>query len=807
MKTLLCAAAAAMLALGATSASADAMTGEGQVSLVIESRSLADALDEWAKQTGYRIYVTNWKLAKSLPAPTLKGSFNPRAALEKLLDGSPLSWVLLKERAVLVHEKARAAPVEEPPPPKDKPPPPSRSVRGYADSAPDRPEEVVVTAQKREERLNDVPISMTVLSGVELDSSTVQGISEALNRVPGVATTIAQQSGGTQIAIRGVTAGGPLFNGSSPIAYYMDSVPFGLIKTAIGPDSNAYDLKQVEVLRGPQGTLYGASAQNGVVRVLTQDANLDELEFKARTSASSTSRGSENYRGDVALNVPLVPGQVAARAVLGYGDFSGWIDKPAKSDVNDAQLRNMRLKVNAQTSENLSIGLSAWLSREDYGAPSVSDDNLRQSSLADESIATGYDVYGLKVDYEFPGLTLSSRTSYIDFTNEGTVDFAPAGIPAPLFTGLYSKVVAQEVIVNSTREDAWRWSMGAMYRDAEDLLRQRFPGVIPAPIGFTETSRSVAVFGQLTRRLMDGKLQLTAGLRHFEDDVTGRENIRVTGVPTEPLIHTKSTFEADSPRFVVTLHPSDSLTLYASYAEGFRSGFNQHSIVLTTAPGFPPLKADNLINYEVGAKGTVWDGRISFDSAFFYMDWQHVQQTLTVNFNGAAVTALVNGKSASGPGFEFAAVAEPIERLQLAVNFSWNDLQMDAPVFSGGALLFHRGDRLNLSSQYTAGVSIDYEFPLGRNGYNGRLATSANYASEQDQRTVVNAAQLIGRGDDMLIACASFTLDFPNRWSATLLADNINNETDSPVRDSTGVADWSMRIRPRTLGVQVEYRF
>jgi outer membrane receptor protein involved in Fe transport len=668
-------------------------------------------------------------------------------------------------------------------------------------------EEVVVTAQKRTERLQDVPIAITVLGGADLDKSTAQGTTEMLNRVPGVATTLTNQGGGTQVAVRGVTAGGPLFNGSSPIAYYIDSVPFGFIKTAIVPDSSAYDLARIEVLRGPQGTLYGASAQNGVVQLITNDARPDAFDLKARTLISSTKDGGENYRADMAMNVPIVQDKLAARLVAGYQSLSGWIDKPNKADANDAELRDVRLKVNAKPSEALSIGLSAWINREDYGAPSVSDDNMRQSSLVDESISTEYDVYGLKVDYEFPAVTLSSRTSYLDYTNEGTVDFAPAGLAVPLFTRLNSDVVAQELILNSTGEGAWRWSLGAMYRDAEDLLRQEFPGILVVPVDFTEASKSTAVFGSLTRRLMDGKLELTAGLRHFEDDVTGKENISITGDPSAPLIHTKSTFQSNSPRFVVTVHPSDAFTLYASYAEGFRSGFNQHSFVLLAAPQFPPLKADNLVNYEVGAKGSAWDGRVTFDSAVFYMDWEDVQQTLTVDFNGAAVTALVNGKSASGPGFEFAVTAELIERLQLGLNFSWNDLQMDAPVFSEGALLFAKGDRLNLSSEYTAGVSIDYEFPLGRNGFNGRFSTSANYGSEQDQRTIAGGTQLIGKGDDMLIARASFTVDFPNRWSATLLADNINNEKATPVRDSTGVTDWSMRVRPRTIGVQVEYSF
>src|SRR5687767_1647963 len=139
-------------------------------------------------------------------------------------------------------------------------------------------EEIIVTAQKREERLQDVPISISVLSGAELDQLTSDGVLEALERVPGVVATAPMAGSGAQLTVRGVSAGGATFNGSSPIAYYLDSVPFGLVKTAIVPDSNIYDLNRVEVLRGPQGTLYGASAQNGVVRVLTNDANPNEFE-------------------------------------------------------------------------------------------------------------------------------------------------------------------------------------------------------------------------------------------------------------------------------------------------------------------------------------------------------------------------------------------------------------------------------------------------------------------------------------------------------------------------------------------------
>jgi len=155
-------------------------------------------------------------------------------------------------------------------------------------------EEIVVTAQKREQRLQDVPISMSVTTGADLDKSSIQSVSDALGLIPGVAVNVNGQGGESKLTIRGVSAAGALFAGPSPIGYYLDSVPFGLVGSAVVPDSNSYDLDHIEVLRGPQGTLYGASALNGVVRVLTNDAQLNDFDFKARATSSTTSSGGGN---------------------------------------------------------------------------------------------------------------------------------------------------------------------------------------------------------------------------------------------------------------------------------------------------------------------------------------------------------------------------------------------------------------------------------------------------------------------------------------------------------------------------------
>jgi iron complex outermembrane recepter protein len=689
----------------------------------------------------------------------------------------------------------------------------ARQSGGAAEEQALRIEEIIVTAQKRTERLQDVPISLSVLSGDDLDGSTVEGISEALNRVPGIATTLGFQGGGTLLSTRGVTASGSLFYGAGPMAYYLDSVPFGLVKSAIAPDANGFDLDRVEVLRGPQGTLYGASALNGVVRILTKDADLEAFEIKTRAATSVTEGGGENYRADAALNVPLIEGKLAARAVVGYQDLSGWIDRPGnEDDANGGKLRNLRLKINAQPTDQLAIGLSGWLSRTDYDGQALADDDNRHRGFIDEPITTDYDAFGLKVAYDFAPFSLVSATSYLDYFNDSNLDFFPSGLPASsLQTSFDASVFAQELIATSTHAGAWRWSLGGMYRDARDELYQLGAGpfvAYAAPTRLKYLSKSQAVFGELTRIFNDGKLELTAGLRYFEDEVTQEELSRLDALPPSRQF-AERTFDATTPRVIVTWHPSQQTTTYASYSEGFRSGSDQEPTVLAVA-ALPPAEPDTLKNYEVGMKTTGLQGRLGFEAALYYIDWQDVQQPITVPINATVfLAAVINGEAATGPGFDLGLTARPIDGLNLGITFSWNDLAMDADVFSGSELLFAKGDRLNYSPEYTAGVSADYVFALGRSGLEGRLSASANYTSKQTVRQYSFGVVNIADGDTMSTARLGFAVGAADRWTATLFVDNATNERGSPVR-FTGLvpfSDWDARVRPRTIGVQLEYRF
>ena len=681
--------------------------------------------------------------------------------------------------------------------------------RRPAESSAGELQEVVVTAQKREQLLRNVPISIGVIRGAELDSSTALGLSDALSRVPGVSVAYGAQGGATQITVRGVTAGNANFQGASAVGYYLDSAPFGFVKAAIAPDPDAYDLARVEVLRGPQGTLYGASSLNGVVRVLTRDADLNAFEFKTRESGSTTDEGGGNYRGDMAVNVPIVDGVVAARGVVSYQNLSGWIDTPNARHTNGAVERAERLKVNAHPTEALSLTFSAWDSRNDYGATNMANDQNFRDTTGREPISTDYDVYSVKAVYDFRAFSLSSMTSYVTYGNWGILDLAEGGVPVSLRTQFSSRMMSQEFDLNSQLQGAWRWSAGAIYRDDRDLRYQVLPVILPAPINVTDRSRSAAVYGELTRLFWDGRLELTGGLRYFEDHVGVRENTPEDGIPGS--IHNGSgIFVRMTPRAVLTWHATDSLTAYTSYSEGFRSGSPQAPEVLAVQPDFPSLKADRLDNYEVGVKNSLFAGRLEWEAAAYYIEWRDVQQALGIPVGGNVdLIALINAATASGPGMDFSVLARPADGFDFGFNLNWNRLQFNQSIYSSGALYAAAGDRLSYSPEYTIGAHADYAFGLGIAGLRGRLSLSGNYTSKQVFRYDAGGGSIVREpGDDITIARAGFAVDAGTNWSALLYGDNLFNEYGAYVRRIYGFGeDWSSRPRPRTLGVQFEYHF
>ncbi|WP_161965934.1 TonB-dependent receptor [Steroidobacter cummioxidans] len=648
-------------------------------------------------------------------------------------------------------------------------------------------EEVVVTAQKRQENLQDVPISISVLSGVELGKSSAQGVGEALNQVPGVVATD-YYGGSSHIGIRGVAAGAPYQGGASPVGYYLDSVPLNGTGGSLLPDANVYDLQRIEVMRGPQGTLYGVNSVGGLVRVLTQDANLTRWDFKGRVSAQTTDGGDGSYRGDAAINVPLIEGKLGARAVLGYQDIGGWIDSPNRKDINGAELQTYRVKLNAQPLEKLAVGVSAWSSRQDYSGPSKADEAGRLSYDDPEPMATDYDIYGFSIAYDFASFLLSSTTSYIDQQTNMLVSLTPFALDVHTVTSLGNRVISEELLVRSNDAERWKWSVGTLLRDETITYSADIPGMFLYPIRTRARSESYAIFGQFGRRFGDDKFEWALGLRSFRD----RQSSDGFGTLNEPLPSVDGFISsATTPRAVLTWYPAKSITIYGSYGQGFRSG----GPAPATAPQLGALHPDKLNNYELGAKADALDGRLYFDSAVYYIKWDDVQQFQTVIVQNVPYGLLRNIGAASGVGVDLSVASRPIEGVSLGLNLSWNDLKLDQDVTSITGLL--KGSRLNYSSEYTAGIFAGYEFAIGSTGLRGSLSASANHISKQSYNGTA--------GDALSIVGASFAIaSADDQWTVTLLGDNLSNERGGPP-SMDGIAEWSARMRPRSIGLQIEY--
>jgi outer membrane receptor protein involved in Fe transport len=668
-----------------------------------------------------------------------------------------------------------------------------------------KPNEIIVTAQKRSERLQDVPISISVLGGEALEKQGTDSAADMLSRVAGV--NVGGQGVTTTISVRGVAAGGAWFQGSGTVGYYVDSAPFGFIRGALVPDTSVYDLSRIEVLRGPQGTLYGASALNGVIRIITNDPDPARFDLKAKATGYTIDQGGEGYRGDLAVNIPLVADQLALRFAVSGERVGGWVDEinTGVKDANTGDKTNVRVKLGYKPDDRLSIVLSTWLSHnKSDGGSTVNRNGVRENYIP-EPTTINFNEYNAQIKYEWDHVFLTSSSTYLGYKSRLIGDFHPATTAPSYFISIQnSAVYSEELVLNSKDTKSYRWSVGAYYRSDKDHVYQDIPNYLIGPLDWDDKSNSYAVFGEFTKIFDDGRLELTGGLRYFHDKVKLIELQPSSGNPNAPLQTKESTFTAVSPRAVLTWLPSRHFTAYASFSKGFRSGFAQNPLVLATAPGLPDVGPDKLFNYEIGAKGDLLDGGLSFDGAVYYMDWKDIQQNIQyylASLNGY-FGAVVNVAAANGVGVDFSVTAHPAQGFNIGGGLSWNNLKLAEDVFSGGVKINPKGNRPVQSPAFTANAFADYSMTLN-DALDGKLSISASHQSRLLSATQ-NTGILYSNQPFSLRASAEITSK--DGWTLRLFGENLTNWHGSTTTFNPSLANPNFsRPRPRTIGLAFEY--
>lgn len=807
-------------------------TQASSIKLDISSQPLGDALNEFAKQARLQVVLYS-RIGEGLVAPRITGNLSPQSALNRLLEKTGLRFEYIDADTVGIfaqREEDGSAPSAEPVAyglpanvmrlaQTDTPASATKSESGElpdgergstaASGSEGKLEEIVVTAQKRIERLQDVPISIGVLTGESLDRSTSRGVTDFLAQVGGV-SVIQSNPGESQIAIRGVLSA--LDAASSAIGFYLDETPFSDISSGRLPDMNAFDLDRVEVLRGPQGTLYGAGAMSGVVRVVTRDADLNEFQANGRLRASQTEHGGDNFNGDIALNLPIMPGVLAARAVYSHSELSGFIDStcaPATSpacgaeDINHSKINSYRVKFNYQPTDELSIELGYSGYNIFTGAPSDASDQLTQNRSSDQHIERNLDVFSLTGQLDLPGLSLVSATSYREQDSFQRAEFDSAGFY--FFGSFDATAFTQEFRASSAIDGPWSWTAGAMYGDTEESGSQdaTWHPFFPNPLRVDGSSRQWATFGELTRSFADDTFDVTLGLRYFEDSQT-LDTISYF-FPAVPLPAPASTkFDALTWRLVASYRPNDDLTLYGSVATGFRSGKFQSVSALISFPDFPPVSPDELTNYEVGAKGKLFSS-LSYDIAIYYTDWQDLQQTFLIP---QGFQAYLNAGSAAGPGVDLTLNYHPTDSFSLGLSLGWNDLVLQEDIYAGSpsVLLFAEGTRVNDSPEWTGSVTAEYRTPFVATGLDLVWAGNYTFSTERVGRYLNGATVSQGVSDTYGLVNTSVGLK-GDHWTISLFADNVFDEDAAIGSRSIFNSLQADRARPRTIGLQLNFHF
>jgi len=605
--------------------------------------------------------------------------------------------------------------------------------------------EVVVTADKRTEKLQDVPSSVSVISGATLEQMAATQLADWVGYVPGLNIGDNGAPGETNIALDGI---GPI-GAASEVGIYVNETQVGSSSSFEGAngftlDLMPYDLERAEVLHGPQGTLYGASTMGGLIKYVLADPSLDQFSGRIGGDVFGVENGDGaggGARGEV--NIPIVRDVFAIRASAYEESTPGYIDDATTGQKADNALDQYGGRVAAlwRPSADLSIELSAIYQHshadnqsivalnqstgQPIGGP-LSDTNTRNEPYTQE-----LQLYDATITWDLRWGQLTSISSYQQFTNDTVEDLTDYigvylgyfGGPGPgesdFFEDYRLQKFTQEVRLASPTGHPFEWLLGAYYThegatnhevfnayDASGVLE---PALNPLEdVNLPSTYEEYAVFGHVTYHFTR-QFDITAGLRYAHNNQTFVEteggalvnpanpaavDLTVPGKSSEGV----TTFSV-SPRYHLT---SDTM-VYARVASGYQPGGPN---VVLPGQNFPPqFNSAQLVDYQAGLKSTFLAGRATADLSAFYIDWTRIQVSVLVG-DGSAIE---NAGAARSEGFDFSGTYAPTSGLRLGGNVAYTDAVLTSSVPSLGTM---SGARLPYIPMWSGSLTADYSMAL-----------------------------------------------------------------------------------------------
>ncbi len=698
--------------------------------------------------------------------------------------------------------------------------------------------EVIVTAQKRAENVQDVPVSISVVEGSRLVFGGAKQLTDYSAFVPGMQVDSNGTPGQVTVSLRGI---GPL-GSSATVGTYIDDGPIG--SSGIYNSTNVlsfellpYDIERIEVLRGPQGTLYGASSIGGLLKYVTVAPSLDELEGKVGVEAVDVTDGSGNdFNYGARISFPLVKDSLGMSLSYARRDLPAYIDnvQTGETDINEGTQEGARLALLWQPSENTSLSLSAMrqeiesddngMLMEDINGVPVGN-GLSTNLFLDEPYKSQFDLYSATLNVQIGELTLTSVTSYSEAEMLVTADATRAygeligvailGVGQVLADVSYpfaQEKLTQEIRLTSPASDRFEWLVGAFYTDEDNEVEQTvslydpatgdlIAGVNPAAVvQLPNEYQEYAIFTNGTYKFSD-TFHLSAGVRYAKNEQEFRQISFGLIVPTAD-VPGKSDEDVVTYSLSPEWHLNDDTMLYARVASGYRPG--GPNVFL---PGVPPtVDSDEMVNYEVGVKSNLADNSVQLELAAFYMDWEDIQ--LGVQFpNGTS--GLANAGSAESQGIEGSVTWLAGENLTLGVNGAYVDAKLTSDTPNGG----QDGDQLPRTPEWSGSLFADYVFETGDN-LDWRFGGVVRYVGDRisDPSSQPNSVE----ADSYTTVDLNAGLTINDRWTIRAYARNVTDE-DGAISRNQSIGNSSLiggpqfisvvPVQPRTFGLGVEVAF
>ncbi|WP_208023761.1 TonB-dependent receptor [Duganella aquatilis] len=710
------------------------------------------------------------------------------------------------------------------------------------DAAPDAVQQVVVTAQKRTQTTIDVPQSISVISGDTLEKEQANSFADYVKLIPSL-QLVQSTPGAGRLVLRGLDTGGV----SSTVAVYMDETAFGsssgLVNGAVlAGDFDTFDMARVEVLRGPQGALYGASSLGGLVKFVTNTPDTERFQLRARVGAAAVDGGGTAYRSNLVVNTPISD-TLAFRVSGSYDKQPGFIDSIGTAgsdhanDINGSRNYGGRASLMYTPSKDLSVRLTAVAQNIKAAAPSTVEADPStlamlygrptQSQFIPQYRNVNYRVYNATVNWNLGPANLTSSTSYStqkqDFREDDTVNlsalvqgaFGPAN---ELYLGQQTnlKKVTQELRLNSTQPGMFDWLAGVYYTDEKGEILQGYTAVAPgtltpltglpllAQLSLNSKYREYAAFANTTVHFTD-HVDLDIGGRYSHNQQDARQ------IADGALAGGASDDRAESSEHVATWSVApkykfdDRTAVYVRAAKGFRPG--GPNVLPPNPPAGTPTTygSDSVLSYEVGFKSLSQDGKLSFDVTAFHVDWKNIQLLAVVNGFGVNT----NGVGAKANGVEFSATLRPVRNLRLTANGAYNNAKLDgstSPLVGGIS-----GDRLPFSPKYSMGLLADYRWTVNDTtpayaGMSWRHVAEQSASFDNDFRTA-NGRQREVPSYNVVDAHAGVEL---GSWTLEVYGKNLGNSRAITSTSAVKANGFNMYpngaistglITPRTIGL------